>query len=194
MAPHSLFSPSSAKWIHMTYQLTDRIFSIVEPSLDLHLEEGAQGMSAEKLFYENGVVQSECFYRNNRLHGPSRFFSEEGTLLSETWFWNGEQQGIARFFYRTGALYARLCYRHGKKVGRQDYFYENGEKKTVEEYADGLLHGPSVLYWPNGRMKRQSEFSQGRRIATDQFWNEEGLAIQDSCSSSGDRGLHDNPS
>jgi len=162
----------------MTYEFNDRIFSIEEPSLDLHLRGSPQGLKTQKVFYENGVLRSECYYCNGRLHGPSRFFTENGTLLSETWFWNGDRVGIARFFYSTGALYAILRFIRGQKCGRQEYFYENQMIKTVEEYLDGALHGESILYWPNGQMKRRSYFGHGQRIQTDQFWDEEGRLLQ----------------
>jgi antitoxin component YwqK of YwqJK toxin-antitoxin module len=162
----------------MTYEFNDRIFSIEEPALDLHLQDSAQGLEAQKLFFENGALRSECYYRDGRLHGPSRFFTDSGALLSETWFWNGERVGIARFFYSNGALYATLRFSRNRKCGRQEYFYENQTIKTVEEYLDGALHGESILYWPNGQMKRRSYFGYGRRIQADQFWDEKGRLLQ----------------
>ncbi len=163
----------------MTTVFNETKYSICEPDLGIDLHESVQEMSARRLLFESGALQSECFVREKKLHGPSRFFSEEGVLLSETWFWLGKKQGISRLFYRSGASYANLRFRDDCKMGRQEYFYENGQPKTIEEYLNGRLHGESVLYWPNGCLKRRCYFDRGLRCGLDQIWNEAGAVLHE---------------
>jgi antitoxin component YwqK of YwqJK toxin-antitoxin module len=154
-------------------------YLICESELGIELKEIPQQTRVQRLFFENGALQSECYYRDNQLHGPSRFFSEEGILLAETWFWLGRRQGIARMFYQSGAPYAILRFRNDRKIQKQEYFYENSQLKTIEEYLDGRLHGESVLYWPNGQCKRRCHFDHGKRCGVDQIWNEAGAVLHE---------------
>jgi antitoxin component YwqK of YwqJK toxin-antitoxin module len=155
----------------MAYTFNDQIYAIVEPTLGIKLREETPQTEPKRTTYPSGAPQTECFYQNNLLHGPSRFFSENGYLLSETWFWKGHKQGIARIYYASGALYALLRFRNGKKTALQEYFYENGHPRTRETLLDGVLHGDTQLFWPNSQVKRSCSFVQGKRRGLDQIWS-----------------------
>ena len=74
------------------------------------------------LYYPGGGVETEYFYLNGKLQGPSCLYSENGTCLSETWFYQD------------------------KKEGKSIPYYLSGKLSTVERYKKGILHGKQEYY------------------------------------------------
>jgi antitoxin component YwqK of YwqJK toxin-antitoxin module len=64
--------------------------------------------------YENGAIESECQYSNNRLDGVCKEFYDNGILRSLVLFKNGRENGIAYFYYETGILRMKIEYKRGK--------------------------------------------------------------------------------
>lgn len=91
-----------------------------------------QGMLSGQclLLYPDGSVKTECFYKNNRLHGPATFWSKSGKILAKSWFINGLQEGKSYWYYPSGKLYSIQQYKQGVRHGKQEFFLPNGTLKT----------------------------------------------------------------
>lgn len=77
--------------------------------------------------HENGNVESECEYNDNRRDGICREFYENGILKSQIRFRNGREHGTALFYYDTGVLRMKIEYKRGKVQSITNYD-ERGKK------------------------------------------------------------------
>ncbi len=155
------------------YEIKDGRYLLLDEELGINFHGPFEGTAVQE-HYPSGKIQSESYYLENALHGPSKFFSEEGILLSKSWFLFGLQQGKIWHFYASGKLYSVERFKHGLREGLQEYFYEDGTPKTVMHYEKGELHGEVRLYFPNGQIKREILFSHGIKQEHDQIGNEVG--------------------
>jgi hypothetical protein len=90
------------------------------------------------LYYPNGKVKAEMFYKKGALHGPVTFFSPRNKILSKSLFVEGKRQGISYLYYANGSLYAHLESHEGRLHGIQHYFYPNGSLKSRLHYHKGI--------------------------------------------------------
>ncbi len=132
------------------------------------------------LFYPDGTIEGQVFYREGLRHGPSSFYSSEGQLLARGWFWNDQRVGKSWQYTLSGQLCSLQRFREGVPHGRQEYYYPDGKLKTVINYKEGHLHGEVILYHPNGRRKRHLHFSEGRLQGQENYWDETGLLLIES--------------
>ena len=66
-------------------------------------------------FYENGILKSECTYKNSML------------------------DGISTHFYKSGKVKAKETYKSNKLNGLSIHYYEDGKTMTEESYQNGVL-------------------------------------------------------
>ena len=142
-------------------------------------------------YYPNGKLETECFYREGLLHGPSRFYSETGNCLSETWFYKDRKEGQSKRYYPSGQLCSIERFKEGTLHGKQEYYYEDGMVKSTLSYRNGRLDGEVNLFWPNGKKKRQCHFKEGVREGYDRMWNAaDGLLDEGKYEKGNSVGLH----
>lgn len=106
------------------------------------------------LFYPDGSVKEEWFYRRGRLHGPATFWSKDGSILAKSWFYDGKQVGKSWWYYHSGTLYSLQRYRNNVWHGQQEFYYEDGTIKTLMNYENGVLVGKPLLLCPHGSLGR----------------------------------------
>lgn len=151
-------------------------------------------------YFSDGTVQSECYYKQGKLHGPSRFFSESGVRLSESWYFDGKREGRVLRRFLSGEVASVQCYKEDRLHGMQTFYYdigvarailgetsesENQNLKTIMHYQEGVLEGKVILYWPNGVKKREVFFKKGMRDGFDRMWNVEGILTSEESYNNG---------
>ncbi|MEI8365711.1 MAG: 6-hydroxymethylpterin diphosphokinase MptE-like protein [Parachlamydiaceae bacterium] len=109
------------------------------------------------LYYPNGKIKEEVFYRNGVLHGPSRFWDPKGLLLAESWFINGKQVGKSWWYYSSGKIYSLQRYQDGEWHGQQVFYHKNGRLKSLLNYALGKLVEDPILLRPDGSPDRDNK-------------------------------------
>lgn len=109
------------------------------PPLEARVEKEAIPDGQCLLYYPEGAIKAETFYKEGRLHGPAAYFSKEGKVLSKSYYVEGKQEGESYWYYPSGKLYAVRRFRGGVLHGLQHYFYPNGGLKTVISYNEGQL-------------------------------------------------------
>ena len=106
------------------------------------------------LYYPNGEIKEETYYKKGELHGPSRFWDNQGNLLAESWFVDGKQEGKSWWYYPSGKVYSLQRYLSNEWNGLQEFYYENGKVKTLMNYLRGNLSGVPVTLNPDGSKAR----------------------------------------
>ena len=92
-----------------------------------------------RIFYDNGKIQEESFYKDNQKSGPSRWYNKGGRMI---------------------ALYN---YAGGQFAGVQRTYYENDTLQCFSNYADNLLNGEYKEYYRNGKVKIQGHYLAGQK-------------------------------
>lgn len=93
---------------------------------------------ARKVFYIDGKLAEEVFYKNNLKEGISKKYSKNGKLVEESTFVNGLMQGNYKVYDETGALVINGQFKNDKKKGLWKYF-EKG--KLVKEINTDTING-----------------------------------------------------
>ncbi|MCH9633183.1 MAG: hypothetical protein S4CHLAM6_15360 [Chlamydiae bacterium] len=144
-----------------------------------HIELKGQLHGQWILYYLDGSIKSELYYKAGTLHGPSSFYSDKGKLISHSWYIDGKRHGKFKQFYLDGNPYSIQRYDMGMREGKQEYFYEDGNLKTLMTFKADLQTGTTKLYYPNRQLKREIEFENGKKMGRDRFWNKSGLLIEE---------------
>jgi len=143
------------------------------------------------LYYPNGKVETRCFYKHGKLHGPSTVYSESGMRLSETWFYQDQKEGKAIHYHLNGKISSIVRHKKGVLHGMQEYYYNDGGLKSEMCYCDGVLEGAVNLYHPNGKKKREVFFQTGLREGYDRMWSANGALTDEGKYEMGDPvGVH----
>ncbi len=162
------------------YEIKEGRYHLVDQELGLNLQ-GPFKAEMRCDFYPSGKLQSECYFLEEQLHGPSVFYSEEGSILSRSWFLFGVQQGKVWQYYLSKKLYSLQRFKDGLREGVQEYYYEDSTLRTRMHYAKGELHGEVLLYFPNGKIKRHLSYLLGKKQEGEKIYNEAGDLVE--CSS-----------
>jgi antitoxin component YwqK of YwqJK toxin-antitoxin module len=83
-----------------------------------------QGRYTEKNY--KGELSSECFYKDDKLHGTQTFYNYNGTVRERINYTDGVLNGLYEKFYDSGAPKKRMSYLSGKIVGRIQTWREDG--------------------------------------------------------------------
>ncbi|MBA2369020.1 MAG: DUF115 domain-containing protein [Candidatus Protochlamydia sp.] len=147
-----------------------------DSDLGLQIDESFDpaAQNSVKRYFENGQLQSEMYYLDDALHGPTRFYNEKGVLLAESWYLKGKKEGKCLQFYPSGNLYSLCCYKHGLAHGKQEYFYCNGFSHVSMQYHEGFLDGEVRVSAIDGKLLRQLHYRNGQRHGEEKKWDNAG--------------------
>lgn len=170
-------TPKIPTFPHDTYSFENGTLRIVDPELDLSIEQTLPNPQKVETFYPTGKIKSVQYYQDGHLVGPSTFFDQDGTILSQTWFLNGKRVGKAWKYHRGGSLHSLQRFKEGIWEGLQEYYYPNGVLKSHLPYSKGRLEGDVSLFYPDGKKRRDLHYVQGKRKGFERIWNSMGLLI-----------------
>lgn len=143
-------------------ELTELVTSYLIHEVKTPLKEfrvvGSQRNGPCKIFFPNGKIKYECFYRNNRLHGEYRRYYEDGELKTSCHYLDGKLEGEYRHYFESGKVEVVCHYRLGKREGKYEQFYLSYRDKLYKvsnkqakigkilNYKDGKLNGEQLYY------------------------------------------------
>jgi len=155
------------------YSFDRQTLTMIDPEINLNYQEGfsPEPDDVERLYYSNGNLKLEQFYRRSVLHGPSTYFSEQGLILSRSWFLEGKRQGKMHTYYLTGDIHSIQRFKNNVPDGIQEYFYPDGFPRSFFSYAEGKIHGDVSLFHPKGILARRLYFVHGKRDGLEQIWD-----------------------
>ncbi|MBX9887631.1 MAG: hypothetical protein K2Y30_06825 [Flavobacteriaceae bacterium] len=82
------------------------------------------------VFYINGKIAEEQFYKNDQKNGSYKKYAENGIVLEESIYKNNQYDGVAIFRDPDGSMVSKGKFTNGKKTGLWSFF-EKG--KLVKE-------------------------------------------------------------
>ncbi len=86
------------------------------------------------IYYPNGQIAEQSFYKDGKLDGEALWYTEDGVLIKKYRYVMGELHGEAKFYDKAGVLVAEGIYRKDKKHGIWKY-YEDGELKEEKDFT-----------------------------------------------------------
>jgi hypothetical protein len=95
-----------------------------------YLEKAGKLHGQWQLYFPNGDVKQEGFYKDGKLHGPVRFYGPQRQLLAESWFFEGERQGSSWWNYPEGMIYSAQKYKDNEWIGPQEYYNRDTTLRT----------------------------------------------------------------
>jgi len=139
-----------------------------------------------RLYYENGKLQYEFYYKKGLREGPYSCWDETGKILEKSNFFKDRLHGISRSLYNGGTLWKEDSYKNGKKDGICYEYNQDGKMATKTVYIDGIehgttyfgyqrdlqgeypyfngkLHGVLKTYYRNGKVKSETEYIYGEK-------------------------------
>lgn len=101
-------------------------------------------------YYPNGNIEYKSGYKNENLHGLTRYWDESGSLISEAIYSNGKLHGCWTSYYKDGSVKLKAHYYYGYKHGKEEYFYNNGQLKSLTEYNEGEVAFGTIRWTKTG--------------------------------------------
>ena len=86
------------------------------------------------VYYPNGQIAEQSFYKGGKLDGKALWYTEEGVLIKSYNYVLDALHGEAKFYDKAGTLVAEGVYRNDKKHGIWKY-YEGGELKEEKDFT-----------------------------------------------------------
>lgn len=112
----------------------------------LYKETIADGIVTSKITYHpNGNVQSESYFKDEKLHGKQKVFASSGIPLLET-TWNEGVLDGPELHYKHGKIAQQCNYINGKKHGLEIFFDTQGKITQEIHWENGLKHGSNRVY------------------------------------------------
>lgn len=157
-----------------------------QPRAEYTVEVTADGESREGEFrswYEDGTLESEGKYRDDRRSGQWTFHHPNGQISAEGGFSKGQETGAWELFHENGQRSAKGRYSDGLRDGVWRFWTADGEEDALETgtYAhesfrspdglrlykgyrlDGERHGDWTSYWPDLAPQLEAHFVRGQR-------------------------------
>lgn len=127
------------------------------------------GVSSVLLYFENGQLLSDGFYRAEKKDSLWYNYSAEGELISTENYKNDQLEGKSTYYYKEGQVYEhklqiehRAVYQNGVLNGKyQSYFY-NGKLKSEGQYLKGDKSGEWIEYTSGGLLLVRSHYKLGQ--------------------------------
>ncbi|MBK9015100.1 MAG: toxin-antitoxin system YwqK family antitoxin [Saprospiraceae bacterium] len=119
-----------------------------------YLNDSLQG--EQKMYYENGQLESLTNHANGMFVGKYQKFDENGRLTNEGQFVNNEMSGVWKRWYDTGELQEEVTFAGNLENGPFKEYHKNGKLKTEGVYLDGdNENGELKIYDENGELTQK---------------------------------------
>lgn len=79
-----------------------------------------------RLYWRNGQIKRETFYKNHQRHGLERLWNQKGVLIDEGSYYKGVPIGLHRQWYEDGTLREKTFY-FGPKHQTKKRYNRRGE-------------------------------------------------------------------
>jgi len=113
----------------------------------LKLEPLSNGLTFNKVNYDNGYYIGEFNSENHRF-GRGAYFWSEGTYFVGYWE-KGVKIKFGRYYYKNNNLFFEGEFNNGVKNGNGTQFYNDGSKYKGN-FTNDKRHGHGTFLWPDG--------------------------------------------
>ncbi len=110
------------------------------------------------MWYENGTVYSEQFYKNGLMTGVWKNYHTDGTVADIIDFENGK----ASYFHKNGKVQSegKITGQMGQE-GKWTLYYENGQVNAEGNYINGKKDGVWTWYDVKGKKTDEQTYQNG---------------------------------
>jgi antitoxin component YwqK of YwqJK toxin-antitoxin module len=122
------------------------------------------GSGYHKSFYDNGVVASECQYKNGKPHGLALTRNENGLTLMEANYSEGKYEGECTYYQDTGELYSKGDFKNNIQIGVWTWFHLNGEKEAEVTFVNGKKEGEEIFWSESGDIVKREHYENGELV------------------------------
>ena len=106
--------------------------------------------------------------------GSWKFYSDNGILNGEGDYSEDKANGEYRAFYETGEVLSEATYKLDTLHGYYKSFFPDGQMQSQGWYMDGLQHGEWRHYFPDGNLQAKKFFHQGDFHDMQEFYGVDG--------------------
>jgi len=143
-----------------------------------------------KIFFENGALEVERNYVDDKLQGKSKVYYDFGTVALEANYKNDILDGTSYFYYPDGSIKVIDTYDMGQIVKRERFgiggkfdkveesfteYYDEGTIKSELNFREGKLNGRILHYYPSGSIKADMYFENGKQEKEARYYYDGGL-------------------
>ena len=114
-----------------------------------------------RIFYENGKIQEESYYKDNLKSGPSRWYNKAGRMIAMYNYAKGQFEGLQKTYFENDTIQSVSNYADNLLNGEYKEFYRNGKMKMAGVYVNGLKEGNWIEYDENGIKAKTIKFKGG---------------------------------
>jgi len=115
-----------------------------------------------RIFYENGKIQEESFYKDNQKSGPSRWYGKTGRMIAMYNYVNNQFDGMQRTYYENDTTQCISNYANNLLNGEYKEYYRNGVLKLSGKYIDGLKEGDWIEYDETGNRLKTTKYKNNQ--------------------------------
>ncbi len=116
---------------------------------------------SRKTYWENGKLQSELSYKNDKLNGRAVWYFENGLMEQEAYYLDNVLNGSMKRWYSNGRLETESVYINGKLEGPAKTFDGRGNLIIEENYLHDSIHGTYRELYPDGLPKIEGQYVKG---------------------------------
>ena len=132
-----------------------------------------------KSYYENGKIQSEDNWKDDKLHGVRKWYYSDGNLYQEDNYKDGKLHGVRKSYYSDGNLDLEENYKDGKLHGVRKSYYSDGNLSTEYNWENGKLHGECKDYYEQGNLKMIYNYKDDKLHGVHKFYDGKGNLVRE---------------
>ncbi len=117
-------------------------------------------------YYENGVLEAEEKYKDDKLNGPAKYFDKNGRLMTECVYKDDKEEGLHKSFEENGRLRGEYNYSEGKLEGLTRLYDQNSRLRGEYSYSADKLKGQSKMYYEDGKIREEFNYKDGEKLAS----------------------------
>ena len=127
-----------------------------------------------EMWYQNGNLKSDIWYKYGTIHGEYRTYREDGTIKFEQYHHHGKAHGQQKVWYKSGKLSMITNYSYGLRDGPQVRWHKNGQICSFRMFKHDQYHGKCMIWCENGRPKKAMKYKHGKFHGRYKKWNDDG--------------------
>ncbi|MBD3402255.1 hypothetical protein GF420_05120, partial [candidate division GN15 bacterium] len=117
-------------------------------------------------------LDRETEYRRGQRHGRSAVYWENGQIKTEVYFRDDVRHGPYRYWHYDGAFGGESVFEDGTGVLRQQY--ADGTPMVERPFVDGKEHGVYREWYPSGVQSMEGQYEHGRPVGSYRNWHPNG--------------------
>ncbi len=131
---------------------------------EIYYKDGHIGDGPYKKYYDNGALQIQYIYKNNRINGLYEEFWYNGNLKRKSYYENGFIHGLSKIYYENGNIQEESYLVNDIFEGSTKKYYSNGILKESLIYANNLKNGLYEEFDKNGILIKREFYKNNVKV------------------------------